>query len=255
MEIFESRRIAEDYSIRGTITMFDGLRFSSENPYTYREGKRLIRLLGDELQQRKDLRALGVDRNGQRRGAITGRSGSGVWDMMPLQVARNAKNFTDYPHLTMAIRNENTAAATTIPNGVRNGFRTKLKGVGESGFIESLTTVEKRLRPILNKSLGSKAMVYALQRHYQSQRSAGIKGALLQADLRTIIPGSSDGVKYQPQWAEAIYQVLINKRSNIQLGIEVTFSYECPMIQSPKAADLFAASFIAMKPMIDFVLD
>ncbi|MBL4809876.1 MAG: hypothetical protein JKY43_07460, partial [Phycisphaerales bacterium] len=52
MEIFESRMIADEYSIRGTLTMFDGLRFDSKNPYTYREGKRLIRLLGDELQQR-----------------------------------------------------------------------------------------------------------------------------------------------------------------------------------------------------------
>ena len=61
METFESRMIALNYSIRGTLTMFDGLRFDEDNPYTYREGKRLIRLLRDELQKRKDLHKIGVD--------------------------------------------------------------------------------------------------------------------------------------------------------------------------------------------------
>ncbi|MCA9303306.1 MAG: hypothetical protein KC996_04220 [Phycisphaerales bacterium] len=255
MEVFESRMIADEYSIRGTITMFDGLRFDTENPYTYREGKRLIRLLGDKLQERKDLDQLGVDPNGLRRGAITGRAGSGVWDFIPLRAARNAKNFTDYPHLTMAIREENAGAAVTIPNGVRSGFRTKLKGLGESGFLTLLAEIEHRLQPMLKKSIGSKSHVYALQRHYPSQRSGGIKDARLDADLRTIIPGNTSGVRYQPQWAEAIYHVMINKKSNIQLGIEVTFSYECPIIRSSKAENLFAQSFLAMKPMIDFVLD
>src|SRR5204862_7022435 len=60
MEAFEARRVALNYSIRGTITMFDGLRFDEGNPYTYSEGKRLIRLLGDELRKRKDLRKIGV---------------------------------------------------------------------------------------------------------------------------------------------------------------------------------------------------
>ncbi len=255
MEIFESRMIAEDYSIRGTLTMFDGLRFDSENPYTYREGKRLIRLLGDELQHRDDLQEFGVDPKGKRRGAITGRAGAGVWDFMPLQIARNAKNFTDYPHLTMAIRQDNTGAAITIPNGVRGGFKNKLSDLGEPGFIQLLSTIEHRLQLAISDSPTAKATVYAIQRHYPSQRSAGIKDARIEADLETIIPGKESGVKYQPQWAEAIYQIMTNKRSNIQLGIEVVFSYECPVIQSPEAVELFAKSFIAMKPMIDFVLE
>jgi len=255
MEIFESRMIADEYSIRGTLTMFDGLRFSPENPYTYREGKRLIKLLGDELQQRNDLHKLGIDSEGQRRSAITGRAGSGVWDFMPLHVAQGAKSFTDYPHFTMAIRQENAGGAFTIPNSDRSGFRRKLKQLGESGFISLLTDVEQRLQPVLSSSANSKAHVYAVQRHYPSQRSAGIKDARLEADLRTIIPGNTSGVKCQPQWVEAIYHVIVNKKSNIQLGIEVVFSYECPVIQSANAVDLFAESFIAMKPMVNFVLD
>ncbi len=47
--------IARDYAIRGTITMFDGICFDEDNPYTHAEAKRLIRLLGDELQSRPEL--------------------------------------------------------------------------------------------------------------------------------------------------------------------------------------------------------
>ena len=50
IQVFESKMLARDDHIRGTITVFDGLRFDDENPYTYREGKRMIRLLGDLLQ-------------------------------------------------------------------------------------------------------------------------------------------------------------------------------------------------------------
>jgi hypothetical protein len=101
-EVFETRMIAEDYGIRGTITMFNGLHFDDENPYTYREGKRLIRLLGDELQKRKDLHKLGVDPTGERRTAITGRGSDRVWDFLRLQQARGAAA-TAHPHLTMGI--------------------------------------------------------------------------------------------------------------------------------------------------------
>jgi hypothetical protein len=255
MEILESRMIADDYSIRGTLTMFDGLRFDTENPYTYREGKRLIRLLGDDLQKRKDLRAIGVDPMGERRSAITGRRGVGVWDYLPLRVARGSKNFTDYPHLTMGLRQNEAGAAITIPNGVRGGFRTKLKNVGEEGFIDVLLDVEERLRPVLRRSKDSKAVLYAMQRHYTSQRSAGKLDARAEADLRTIVPGKRREAKYQPQWIGSIYDVMTQKRSNIQLGVDVHFSYDCPVSRSAKAVDLFAKAWIAMSPLIDFVLE
>ncbi len=56
------------------------------------------------------------------------------------------------------------------------------------------------------------------------------------------------------QWVRAIYEVMTQKRSNIQLGIEVQFSYQCPVVRSPKAIDLWAESWKAMSPIIAFVL-
>jgi len=251
MRVFESRMTVEDYEIRGTITMFDGLRFDQENPYTYNEAKRLIRLLGDELQKRKDLGKLGVDPKGKRRTAITGRIQDSIWDFLPLRIASHAHNFTEFPHLTFSLTRRHAVAATTVPNGVKGGFRTKLRDVGHDGFRELITDMEERLRPIVRRT-NAKPIIYALQRHYPSQRSPAETDARLDADIRTVIRGSRSQVKYQPQWTDAIYQVLCHKRSNIQLGLEVRFSYTCKEIRSTKAVGLFAETWKAMAPLLAF---
>jgi hypothetical protein len=231
------------------------LKGVQDNPYTYREGKRLIRLLGDELQKRRDLHKIGVDPQGARRSAITGRSGTAVWDFLPLRAARGARSFTAFPHLTIALRQADAEAAITIPNGVKGGFRTRLRGVGEEGFFNLLAKIEKRVRPVLRRSVGSKSLVYALQRHYRSQRSAGEMDARLDVDLRTILPGKRREAKFQPEWVRAIYQVATRKRSNIQMGFVVLFPYDCPVVRSPAAVDLFADAWSAMSPIIGFVLE
>ena len=254
MEAFEARQIALNYSIRGTLTMFDGLKFDEDNPFSYVEGKRLVRLLGDELQKRKDLQRLGVDPRGSRRSAITGRSGTGVWDFLPLKAARGATNFTAFPHLTISLRESEAEAAITIPNGVHGGFRTKLRAVGEAGFFHLLATIHERVRPVLGRSINSRAGVYALQRHYRSQRSPGEIDARLDVDLRTIVPGERREAKFQPEWMRAMYEIATRKRSNIQMGFVVRFPYTCSVLRSPAAVDLFAEAWKAMSPIIDFVL-
>jgi len=255
MEILEARMIAKEYAVRGTLTKFDGLRFDDDHPYTYREAKRLIRLLGDKLQPRKDLHQIGVDPNGDRRNAITGRSGSRVWDFLPLEAARNATSFTAYPHLTMGINRDNAVAAITVPNGVKGGFRTKLKELGEEGFFDLLREIENTTRATRHRSVGARTVVYAIQRHFLSQRSSGSEDARLEADVRTVVKGKRRDAKYQPQWASAIYSVLTNKRSNIQFGAQTHFSYECPIIRSAEATDLFAETWLALSPLLDLVLD
>ncbi len=83
-------------------------------------------------------------------------------------------------------------------------------------------------------------MIYVSQRHYKTQRSPVEEDVQVDADLRTAVLGTQAGVKYQPQWLEAIYDVLVHKRSNLQLGVTVRFSYDCPLLRSTKAVDLFA---------------
>lgn len=255
MEVFERKMLAQDYQIRGTLTVFDGLRFDADNPFTSREGRRLIRQLADQLQSRKELHRIGVDPNGARRPAITGKGSSHVWDFLPLTIARGAKEFTSFPHLTIALHESYAVAAVTIPNGVKGGFRTKLRDAGVEGFIEHLTQLEKRLRPVLKRSRDSKPMVYVTQRHFRGRRSQAEVDARLGADLRTAVPGVQDGVRYQPEWLHGIYELLVHKRSNMQMGLEVRLSYDCPIVRSAKAADLFADSWKALAPLLAFVLD
>jgi hypothetical protein len=235
--------------------VFDGLKCDEQNPYTYREAKRLLRLLGDQLQQRKDLRDLGVDPTGNRRIAITGSGNDHVWDFLPLRVACDAKQFTEYPHLTLSLNQSSAVAAVTMPNGMKNRVRPKLSKLGLHGFMELVVDLEKRLRPIIERSPGAKPKIYATQRHFRTQRSPAEVDARLDADLRTGVPGTHDGVKYQPEWIEAIYQVMVNKRSNLQLGVDVNLSYACPLLRTEKAIDLFADSWKALYPIVAFVLE
>ncbi|MFG0242234.1 MAG: hypothetical protein ACF8R9_05545 [Phycisphaerales bacterium JB054] len=255
IEVFESRMIAANYSIRGTLTMFDGLRFDAENPYNHREAKRLVRLLGDELQGRKELHKIGADPKGARRSAITGSGTDRVWDFIPLKAAKGSTSFTAHPHLTLVLGPSGASAAVTVPNGVRGGFRTRLRDMGEAGFRTLMADLERRTRKVRSRSEGSVIEAYALQRHYRSQRSDPTVDGRITVDLRTIVEGSQGGVKYQPQWLDSIFLVLTQKRSNIQFGVGVHFSYDCPVAQSGKAVDLFADAWVGLQPLLDFVLD
>ncbi|NEP79425.1 MAG: hypothetical protein F6K39_15380 [Okeania sp. SIO3B3] len=96
-------------------------------------------------------------------------------------------------------------------------------------------------------------VVYAIQRHYKSQRSLADIDAKIEADVATIVRGDPR-VKYQPEWALAVYDVLTNKRSNIQFGMTTRFQYEGKAIRSRKAVELFADAWRAMAPVMDLVL-
>lgn len=255
MQIFESRTIAEDRLKQGTLTMFDGLRFDEESLYTHREGKRLVRLLRDELKQRKDLHKLGIDPNCRGRLAITGRGSDLVWDFLSLKRAENTVH-TAFPHLTLAMKSETAKAAITIPNGVKGGFRTKLKEGTVVGFRELVTKLERALRHAkwVRRSKGAKPFLYVEQGHFLVQNSPRITDGRLEVDMRTLAGCSKAGVKCQPEWIDAIYNLLTQKRSNMQFGVEVRFQYDCPIVRSREVVDLFADTWIALKPLLDFVL-
>lgn len=171
-----------------------------------------------------------------------------------MKAAACTKNFTDFPHLTLGIGSTDCAVSITVPNGVRGGFRTRLREIGRDGFVDLLSEIESQARPVLKQSKNAGITAYALQRHYPSQRSQGIEDAVARADLRTLHGDSKSGVKCQPQWIDAIYSVLTEKRSNIQFGLNAQFSYKCPVIRSAECVELFAESLHAMSPLLDVVL-
>jgi len=76
----------------------------------------------------------------------------------------------------------------------------------------------------------------------------------MEADLRTAMPGDKQGVKYQPEWVNAMYALLCNKHSNIHFQVEVCFNYSCPHVRSRRVVDLFVEAWKAMWPIAEIVL-
>jgi hypothetical protein len=58
IEVAERKCPAEGYLKEGTLTKFSGVHFDEKNPYSYPEGKRLIRLMLGELRDRSDLKKI-----------------------------------------------------------------------------------------------------------------------------------------------------------------------------------------------------
>jgi hypothetical protein len=247
----EVRLAQEKYLTEGTLTMFDGFPFSSENPYTYGEGKRLLKLAMAELRRDRSLRALGMDPKAPGRGAITGRGGSGVWDFLSLVNRPKRGAFTRYPHLTLGVNAEHLEVAVTIPNGVIGPVRRGLIALGPVGLIALNARILRRARRLLSR--GAWVQAYALQRHFLGQRSSGIRDARLEFSLETSQPRGIGWVKRQPEWVGLFAELLRRKRSNIQFGYVLYLPWGTKGIDSRESLRLIAQSWGAMKPLLDAV--
>ena len=53
--VAENKMVEEEYLKDGSITEFTGIHFNDENPYSYREGKRQLKLLMNKIRQNKIL--------------------------------------------------------------------------------------------------------------------------------------------------------------------------------------------------------
>jgi hypothetical protein len=252
MHVFEARMIAKDYNIRGTLTMFDGFKFSDAEPYTYAEGKRLIRLLGDELRKRKKLvKALDVDVEEAGRSAITKGDYGSVWDFLPLKIGRG-KPFTAAVHPALVIRPQEVEIALTVPNAMR-GVRNTLRKSDSESLGRMLSQVEKNLRPVLKKVKTAKPMIYIHQRHYKSQRSYPETDGRVEVDLRTVLSTAKGLLRHQPGWLECVFELLVNKKTNMQWGVQLHCPHSEKVMQSAKAIDVMVDTWVAMKPLMDYV--
>jgi len=252
MHVFEAKMIARDYNIPGTLTMFDGFKFSDAEPYTYAEGKRQIRLLGDELRKRKKLvKALGINANEKGRTAITRGDNGAVWDFLPLKIGRG-KPFTAMVHLTIAIKPHEVSIALTVPNAMK-GVKKTLRNNRVKSLERMLSQVEKNLRSVLKKAKTAKPMIYIHQRHYKSQRSYPDTDGRIEVDLRTVLNTAKGPLKHQPGWLKCIFELLVNKKTNMQWGVQLHCPHSEKVMQSAKAIDIMVDTWIAMTPLMDFV--
>ena len=251
LEIAERKMADDSYLRNGTLTTFTGIPFGDDMPYSYGEAKRVLRLMTERLRKRADLKRFGMDPKVPGRAAITGRKGEQVWDYLTLRSAAAEKPFTSSPHLTVAMNRTLVGAGVTVPNGVSPAMRKRLTAEGVESFMELLAECTENLCRALPVADGvAVPFLYLEQRHFKSQRSKGTNDGLLELDLRTLIPGKHEGVKCQPQWAEAVFALLVAKRSNMQMGVGANFAYG-EATQGVEVLDLLAGAWIALEPLLE----
>ncbi len=257
MEIAEAKMVQSGYLKEGTITKFTGIPFTRDRPFNYLEAKRLLGLIMDDLKAKKSMKRLGVDPKLPGRGAIKAHKGWSVWDVMRLKHSRNTRNFTKYPHLTVAILADKAAAFVTLPDAVKRMIRNRLFGCGQEAFNNLMFSIIEEMNPVFKIDPSVQPYAQVIQRHYLSQSSPPIQDAILRYDLRTIAQdGKKVRQKYQPQWLVTTYEVMTNKKSNIQfeIGIEIPYR-ESKVVHTSKAIALFEQGFLALRPFLKRALD
>jgi hypothetical protein len=261
MEIWEGKMVAKDkaYLTDGAVTVFSGIPFGDEEPYNYSEAKRLLKLAMDELRKRKDLEHhLAMNPSGAGRGAITGKSGTSVWDLLPIKGSKLGEAFTKFPHLTLSLEHDRVVVIVIVPSGIRPVFRRNIVRLGFAGFSDLMSKVNQNLNEALKSATGAAPWVIVLQRRYPSQRSAAITDAILQYDLRTAFPGSANKrvVKTQSQWLTATYNALEHKKSNLQIAVGAIFPYKnCKAQKSPEILNYIADTWLACKPLLKVMIN
>ena len=248
----EVRLARENYLTEGTLTMFDGFRFSADNPYTYGEAKRLLNLAMTELRKDKSLQRLGMDPIAPGRGAITGSGGKSVWDFLSLTDRPTERSFTNYPHLTLGVHADRLKVAVTIPNGVVRAVRKRLIDLDVKELIELNGHMLRKGCRILAR--GGSNQAYAVQRHYHSQRSPEIVDARMDFKLETCHSDVDSGrVKCQPEWVQLFAELLRSKRANIQFGYVVHLPRETKGLDTRESLGLIVESWHALEPVLDMV--
>jgi hypothetical protein len=260
MEIWEGKMVAKEkpYLTDGAVTVFSGIPFGDEEPYNYTEAKRLLNLAMANLRKRKDLEQdLEMNPSGSGRGAITGKTGKSVWDLLPLKCLKDGEAFTKYPHLTLSLEHDRVVAILIIPSDIRPLFRRNILMLGFAGFSDLMNEINQNLNKALTGATGAAPWVIVLQRRYPSQRSAAITDAMLQYDLRTAFPVSANKqvVKTQSQWLAATYNALQHKKSNLQIAVGAIFPYKnCKAQKSQEILNYIANTWLACKPLLDVMI-
>lgn len=142
-------------------------------------------------------------------------------------------------------------ALAILPNKAKGGAWGQLKALGQDGFRNLVEEVLKNMRPLLAKCPGAEPRLSIYQRHWpKGRRGPVMLDAKIDLNLRVIC---GDGkIKRQPEWIAAVFDLVKNKKSNIEMAIGAAFPYgDCEAIREPDALDLVAAAWRACKPFIE----
>ena len=148
----------------------------------------------------------------------------------------------------------------TFPNGMRSVLRKQLLGSSLKEFTGRLEQASHALTASLTGLKAYRPKIRLMQRRYTTQRSVPMMDGIIEFDLRAAFgdpkPHFGPPIKKQQQWALAAYDLLANKRSNIQFQIGVEFHYPKFNELANKEADrYFIGAFRALRPFVVGVVD
>lgn len=183
-----------------------------------------------------------------------------LWDFLKFKPRdEKAKFFIHYPHCTVAIGETYCEAQITFPNGISSSLKKRLCGDSLEDFLNRLEQANDSIKKELKGVSGYKPIIRVMQRRYTSQKSIPIVDGKMEFDLRVAFgdekPERGAAIKKQTEWVSAVYELLQNKKSNIQLQIGVMFPYDdCSALKNRDADKLFINSFRALKGFVDGVI-
>jgi hypothetical protein len=251
MRLFESQLLEREVTLPGALTSFDGIPFSESHPYNYSEAKLLLKQAMDLLRQSPRLRALGRDPLLTGRGAISGSKERLVWDLLSLAPRGEEEGkFTEWPHLTLGFHQDKVEVMVTLPNAARTQIRKALIELGKDGFLDLLSSVSNGILEALGTESGVVPTLLLLQRHYLARRF-GVEDGRIKIDMRTVRPVSASPVKAQPIWAEAAFDLFVNRDSiNMQLQIGAEFPHADGFLRGDEAIQRIESAWLALAPLL-----
>ena len=255
--VLENNMVEEEYLKEGSITEFTGVHFDDENPYSYREGKRQLRLLINKIKQNKILKEeLNVDLSKKGRGGI--KKAGNLWDYLTFNTGVDDKSFTDEPHLTIGMNDEFIEGDLTIPYRIKGNTKRNFYNLSWEEFRNIIHKIVLNYNNSFGTSEGFKPQIVLAQRRYPSQSSPAIHDARLEFDIRTAFKDISSKLKptqkKQEEWLRLVFEINNNKKSNIQFQVGARFFYNKHTLVNNKDADqVVSKSFLACKPLIDYL--
>ena len=255
--VLENNMVEEEYLKEGSITEFTGVHFDDENPYSYREGKRQLRLLINKIKQNKILKEeLNVDLSKKGRGGI--KKAGNLWDYLTFNTGVDDKSFTDEPHLTIGMNDEFIEGDLTIPYRIKGNTKRNFYNLSWEEFKNIIHKIVLNYNNSFGTSEGFKPQIVLAQRRYPSQSSPAIHDARLEFDIRTAFKDISSKLKptqkKQEEWLRLVFEINNNKKSNIQFQVGARFFYNKHTLVNNKDADqVVSKSFLACKPLIDYL--
>ncbi len=250
--IAENRMVKENYLQEGTLTDFTGIPFGEKEPINYLEGKRVLKLLMNKIRKNDKAKSLGLDVDRGGRGGIT--KNDVLWDFIPLKSSDGAKSFTEHIHLDVMLKQNELAAYLIVPNNAK-GISKNIKSLTFIDFQKTIEQVVWGFEKICEFDDGCTPIIEIEQRHYLNQRSAKTVDGVMKFDIRTAVKNSSN-IKLQQEWLKASLEILQNKKSNIQLGLGITFQYDrCKELKKSTADELILKAWETAMPMKDLFLN